>query len=103
MSIDLPKPPRYSGDDPEMQALFTWAEDMTDAVQRMIGDMQSRMVRNDQPVPLPQVTVAQLAAFRFRAGTAARLVYVTDETGGATPAFSDGTDWRRVSDRAAVS
>ncbi len=31
------------------------------------------------------------------------MIYVSDETGGAIPAFSDGTNWRRVSDRAIVS
>lgn len=31
------------------------------------------------------------------------LIYVTDETGGAIPAFYDGANWRRVTDRAIVS
>ncbi len=31
------------------------------------------------------------------------LVFVVDETGGPTLAFSDGTNWRRVQDRAIVS
>lgn len=31
------------------------------------------------------------------------MIYVTDEAGGAVPAFSDGTNWRRVQDRAVVS
>jgi len=31
------------------------------------------------------------------------IVYVSDESGGAVPAFSDGTDWRRSTDRAVVS
>lgn len=31
------------------------------------------------------------------------IVYVSDETGGAVPAFSDGTNWRRFTDRAVVS
>lgn len=31
------------------------------------------------------------------------LILVTDETGGEVPAFSDGTNWRRVTDRAVVS
>lgn len=31
------------------------------------------------------------------------LIYVSDETGGATIAFSDGTDWRRVQDRAIIA
>lgn len=30
-------------------------------------------------------------------------IFVTDETGGATGAYSDGTNWRRYSDRAIVS
>ena len=31
------------------------------------------------------------------------LIYVSDEAGGAVPAFSDGANWRRVTDRAVVS
>ena len=31
------------------------------------------------------------------------MVYVSDATGGAVPAFSDGTVWRRVTDRTTVS
>ena len=34
---------------------------------------------------------------------AGAIVFVSDETGGATIAFSDGTNWRRTSDRAVVS
>jgi hypothetical protein len=30
-------------------------------------------------------------------------IYVSDETGGGTLAFSDGTNWRRVQDRAIIS
>jgi hypothetical protein len=31
------------------------------------------------------------------------MVYCTNETGGAVPVFSDGTNWRRVTDRAIAS
>ena len=31
------------------------------------------------------------------------VIYVSNETGGATLAFSDSTNWRRVQDRAIVS
>lgn len=31
------------------------------------------------------------------------MIIVSNETGGLTPAFSDGTNWRRVADRAIVS
>lgn len=48
---------------------------------------------------LPSYTVATVPA----AAPAAQMIYVTNETGGAVPAFSDGTNWRRVTDRAIVS
>lgn len=48
---------------------------------------------------LPSYAVAGLPAV----GTAGGMIFVTDETGGAVPAFSDGTNWRRVTDRAIVS
>ena len=31
------------------------------------------------------------------------VIYVSNEAGGAVLAFSDGTNWRRVTDRAVVS
>jgi hypothetical protein len=48
------------------------------------------------PPVVPSYTVAGLPS----ASPAAQLAYVTDETGGAVLAFSDGTNWRRVTDRA---
>lgn len=48
---------------------------------------------------LPSYTVAGLPS----AATPAQFVYVTNEVGGPVPAFSDGTNWRRVTDRAIVS
>ncbi|MCP4612093.1 MAG: hypothetical protein GY845_25630 [Planctomycetes bacterium] len=47
----------------------------------------------------PTYTVATLPGV----GGGGGLIYVSDETGGATLAFSDGTNWRRVQDRAIVS
>lgn len=52
------------------------------------------------PVQLRSYTVATLPAASIGTGA---IVYVTDETGGAVPAFSDGTDWRRTTDRVVVS
>jgi len=31
------------------------------------------------------------------------IIMISDETGGTVPAFSDGTNWRRVTDRAIIS
>lgn len=49
---------------------------------------------------LQEFTVAGLPAASSYAG---HMVAVTNETGGYVPAFSDGTNWRRVTDRAVVS
>lgn len=32
-----------------------------------------------------------------------QLIHVSDETGGAVVAFSDGTNWRRMTDRSVVA
>lgn len=48
----------------------------------------------------PSFTVAGLPA---ASSNARRMVYVSNETSGAVIAFSDGTSWRRVTDRAVVS
>lgn len=49
----------------------------------------------------PSYTVAGVpSASTLGAGST---IYVSDESGGAVLAFSDGTDWRRVTDRAVIS
>jgi hypothetical protein len=48
------------------------------------------------------VATASSSASAVAAG-AGTDTYISDESGGATLAFSDGTVWRRVSDRAAIS
>lgn len=53
------------------------------------------------PVKFPSYTVAGVpSAATMGAGAN---IYVTNETGGAIPAFSDGANWRRYSDRAIIS
>ncbi len=51
-------------------------------------------------VRLPVYTVAKLPAAKNVQGG---LIYVSDESGGAVPAFSDGVAWRRMTDRQVVS
>ncbi len=46
---------------------------------------------------LPIYTVAGLPP---ASGNTGRMAYASNETGGAVPVFSDGTNWRRVTDRA---
>jgi hypothetical protein len=51
-------------------------------------------------VTFPSYTVA---TFPDAAAWVRRIIYISDEAGGATMAFSDGTNWRRMADRAIVS
>ena len=65
------------------------------------GDLvQTGAVRAGGPIRPGSYTVAALPAAASHAGA---IVDVTDEAGGRTLAMSDGTAWRRVHDRAAVS
>ena len=52
------------------------------------------------PQRLKSYTVADLPS---AADNAEAMVFVKNESGGAVPAFSDGSNWRRVTDRAVVS
>jgi hypothetical protein len=76
----------------------------TGSVTAQAGDYSAYYARVDGtassgPVVLASYTVAGLPS----ASPAGQFAYVTDETGGAVPAFSDGTDWRRVTDRNVVT
>ena len=52
------------------------------------------------PLGLASYTVGTAPTPTTNAGA---LIYVTDDIGGAVPAFSDATNWRRVTDRAVVA
>ncbi len=54
----------------------------------------------DGPVRVKSYTVATVPSAAAGAG---QIVYVSDESGGAVLSFSDGSAWRRVTDRAVVS
>jgi hypothetical protein len=55
------------------------------------------------PFRFQSYTVAELATYTAAAAGAGTQIYVSNESGGAVLAFSDGTNWRRVTDRAVVS
>ena len=55
----------------------------------------------DTPLKPSSYTVATLPS--ASAEGVGAIVYVTDDVGGAVPAFSDATAWRRTTDRAVVS
>jgi len=86
----------------------TWIDtthDGTDgALESGSGDLRlkapaGQRIVAEKPLQLPSYTVATTPS----ASPAGQMIYVSDETGGAVPAFSDGRDWRRVTDRVIVS
>ena len=52
------------------------------------------------PIVLASYTVAGVPDASINTGA---IIYVSNESGGAVPAFSDGTNWRRVTDRAIIT
>jgi hypothetical protein len=53
------------------------------------------------PLKVPSYAVAGVPS--ASTSGAGAIIYVSDETGGAVLAFSDGSNWRRVTDRAVIS
>ena len=105
----LPAVPRITGQDMTderiKEALQEWMTSTREVLQEAITSITSEAQRRYQPAQLPSATVDQLegADPRYRAGGGARVVFCTDEAGGATLAFSDGTNWRRATDLAIVT
>lgn len=71
-----------------------WREFFTKLVKEL------NIERGQGPSALPSYTVATVPDATLYQGAS---IYVSDETGGAVIAFSDGTNWRRVTDRAIIS
>lgn len=87
----IPNPGRLS---------FTqWADRVVQVLNPFMTRVEATFFRNGGILEVGSYAVADLPS----ATTPGRMIYVSDETGGATLAFSDGTNWRRVQDRAVVS
>lgn len=67
---------------------------------KRLFDTVGALSNNGFPV-LPPYSMAEIPA--ASAAGAWAMCIVTDATGGAQPFFSDGTDWRRFSDRTVLS
>jgi len=86
--IPLPQRRRYSFDGD------SW--DITD-------DEDNEVLRLRIVHTLTSYTVVQLETIYIASSHAQEIVYVSNEVGGAQPAFSDGTNWRKFSDRAIIA
>ena len=75
-----------------------WARRVVDDLNAELDRLRSQ--RRNAPVPLPSFSKPDLPAAPSYPNC---MIFVPNEAGGATPAYSDGTNWRRVADRAIVS
>lgn len=80
-------------------SILAWASRVVQLLNPMLVELQAAFTRQGSAHQMPTHTVATLPA----ADLPSRHIFVSDETGGAVPAFNDGTNWRRVTDRAVVS
>lgn len=70
---------------------------------RLASDIDREFARSTvhrAPVRMPSYPKAGLPSAADYPQT---WIYVTDDIGGATPAFSDGTQWCRSADRAPIA
>jgi hypothetical protein len=100
--VDLPpvpkRDPRVSAE-LQLDALYRWATEQQTAVTKLLTELLDKSQLKGSPVELKPFPVAALP----RANGPPAVISVPNEAGGATVAFSDGTNWRRVQDRAVVS
>lgn len=80
--------------------LINDARQATDALQVYLDDITTQLNNAllGAQVQLKSYTTSTLPP----ASVAGGMIYVTDAVGGSVPAFSDGSDWRRVTDRVVI-
>lgn len=84
---------------PIQQPIASQGGSLTTVWVRYFSEIYS-LLSNTNPQQVPSYTVLTVpAAVDFEG----YLIYVSDESGGATLAFSDSINWRRVQDRAIIS
>lgn len=67
---------------------------------RLFFDRLEKLLNLSRPWELPSYTVATVPSAADYLGS---IIFVSNETGGSTVAYSDGTNWRRTQDRAIIS
>jgi hypothetical protein len=73
---------------------------LTGSVVALVNSDYGVVETSGGPVEFPRYAVAQVPDASAYIG---HMVYINNETGGPVMAFSDGTNWRRVTDRAVIS
>lgn len=76
-----------------------WGQQLQQILTPLLESLEVSFFRQGNVLRVARHDVAALPS----ATVPGEIIFVNDETGGAVLAFSDGTNWRRVTDRAIVS
>jgi len=100
LTATLPLPSSVTGKATQKatQEFQVYLDDLESLLNKAISDITALQVVDPQ-VDLVSYTVVTLPSVTATPG----IIFVSDETDGSVPAFSDGVSWRRVTDRAIVS
>ena len=110
VAVDSSSTSQFSGTDDNDFGAVTGSNDDTEDLGLITGGAASTEIDLGEgfgenliatSLALPQNTVSGVSA--ASSANKGQIVYISDETGGATLAFSDGTNWRRLQDRAVIS
>lgn len=84
--------------------MVRWMRQAQQVIETTFAELRTRKQERGEVMWLRPFAVADLPdAANYYNTRGVGFVFVTDETGGAIPAYSDGTDWRRVTDGTVVS
>jgi hypothetical protein len=90
----FPVPPK-----PEAAAIVDWIDDVVTITARNNAEAAAK----HSPGQVYQPKVAAKASLPSAPDFTGGIIAVSDDVGGFTLAFSDGTNWRRVQDRNVIS
>jgi hypothetical protein len=87
----------------DVTGTFSHAEDYGLVTQATTTTIDYGPITTDDRQPTPHDSYTVSEAGSISGMSPGDMIFVSDETGGATMAFYDGTNWRRLQDRAIIS
>ncbi len=87
----------------DVTGTFSHAEDYGLVTQGTTKTIDYGPITSDDRQPTPHDSYTVSEAGSITGMSPGDMIFVSDETGGATMAFYDGTNWRRIQDRAIIS
>jgi hypothetical protein len=87
----------------DVTGTFSHAEDYGLVTQATTTTIDYGPITTDDRQPTPHDSYTVSEAGSISGMSSGDMIFVSDETGGATMAFYDGSNWRRIQDRAVIS